>query len=41
MQTILPMIGNLLHPAMEERHWAKLLKLAGKSIEVSSPSTTF
>jgi hypothetical protein len=37
MQTILPMIGNLLHPAMEARHWTKLLKLAGKQIEVSSP----
>ena len=41
MQTFLPMIGNLLNPAMKARHWTTLLKLAGKDIDVSSPTTTF
>jgi len=35
------MIGNLSNPAMLSRHWAKLLKLANKSIDIESPSTTF
>ena len=41
MKTFLPMIGNLLNPAMKARHWTTLLKLAGKDIDVSSPTTTF
>ncbi len=41
MKTFLPMIGNLLNPAMCSRHWRKLLKIAGKKIDVSSPQTTF
>jgi dynein heavy chain len=41
MQTLLPLISNLLNPAMQGRHWIKILKLAGKQIDVTSPSTTF
>jgi dynein heavy chain len=41
MQTLLPLISNLLNPAMQARHWTKILRLAGKSIDVTSPSTTF
>jgi len=37
MQTTLPMISNLLNPAMLARHWIKLLKYTGKSLDVNSP----
>jgi dynein heavy chain len=41
MQTLLPLISNLLNPAMQARHWTKILRLAGRNIDVTSPSTTF
>jgi len=41
MQTTLPMIGNLCDPAMLHRHWVKLLKYTGKTLDINSPSTTF
>jgi len=38
---MLPMIGNLLNPAMLARHWTRLLKYTGKTLDVNSPATTY
>jgi dynein heavy chain len=38
MNTILPLISQLHSKFMQERHWKKLMKITGKSINFNSPN---